>query len=82
VAGGKRRYLVEEEKFGIAVAPDFTMPVIEIELAANPSFRHPTASANFAVMIVQPSAPIAHKRTSRRYSDWLANGRHAVLQRH
>ena len=36
VAGRKRCHFIEEEQFGIAVAPNLAMAILEIEPAANP----------------------------------------------
>ena len=82
VAGGERRHLVEEEQFGVAVAPDVALAVFEIEPAANPLPRGPAARAERLALVMQPPAAIAHQRAARGRGEQFAEGIDAVLQRH
>ncbi|MBV9753189.1 MAG: hypothetical protein JO188_11770 [Hyphomicrobiales bacterium] len=79
----KRRRLVEEEEFGIALSEDLPMATSELELAADPSPRHVTAlSKRMRLRIMEATTPVAEHRAALRYRDNLAEGRHSVLQRH
>src|SRR5690606_33054866 len=52
MTGRERGHLVEKEQFGVAVAPDATPPVLEIEPAADPLLRIVAAIAEGAVVAV------------------------------
>ena len=74
VAGGERRHLVEEEQFGVTVAPDVAMAVFEIEPAANPLPRRPAPRRELALVGVNSPAAIAHQRAARGRGDEFAEG--------
>jgi len=82
VTGGERRHLVEEEQFGVAVAPDVAVAIIEVEAAADPLLRRPASRAKLAVLIVQAPAAIAHEQSARRIGEQAAKRIDAVLQGH
>ncbi len=75
VAGGQRRHLVEEEQFGVAVAPDLAMAVVEIEPAADPLLRRPAPRRELALVVVNAPAAIAQQRAARGRGDEFAERR-------
>ena len=69
MTGRQRGHLIEEEQFGIAIAPDTALAAFEIELAADPLLRRIAAIAEGAVIAVDVSAAIAHEQTAHGVRD-------------
>ena len=82
VPGGERRHLVEEEELGEAARLEQRplMPVLELQPARDPALAV-VAAPDPPGLVVQ-AALVAVDEPAPRIGDELAEGRHAVLERH
>ena len=79
VTGSQGSNFVEEEWFGVTVAPNVAMPILKLELAADPLPRRPTPRCQVPVIVMDSSAAIAHEQPTRRNGGQFAKWVDAVL---
>ena len=82
MTGGKRGRLVEEEQLGVALPPDVAVPSLELEDAADPTARHPSAQPERAVVAVKVPPAIAEEQPARGIGEELPERIDAVGERH
>ena len=83
VAGRERGRLVEEEQFGVALAPDLAMTVVEIRARQQIHCRD-TQRRRVSVRSSRVDAPaaVAHEQAARGIGEQFAERIDAILQRH